>query len=182
GDSRAARREIAEVERVTREALAQVRSAVTGIRAASVAAELASARLLLESAGVMFEYSPPAAELPVELQTVLALSLREAVTNIQRHARATRAEVSVELERGRAILRVRDNGRGGIGAHGNGLSGMRERIEALNGTLSIRSERGHGTELEITLPVPLADTAPLQKAQDTPREPIARETPALRHA
>jgi len=79
-------------------------------------------------------------------------------------------------------LRVRDNGRGGIGAHGNGLSGMRERIEALNGTLSIRSERGHGTELEITLPVPLADTAPLQKAQDTPREPIARETPALRHA
>jgi two-component system sensor histidine kinase DesK len=181
-DPAAARREIAEVERVAREALAQVRSAVTGIRAACLAAELASARLLLESAGVAFEYQPPAQELPVEIETALALALREAVTNIQRHAHATRAEVSVEHERGHAVLRVRDDGRGGIGAHGNGLTGMRERIEALGGTLVIRSERGHGTELTIALASPAAQAAATMKGTETG---IAHEAPLaglLRHA
>jgi len=153
-DPIAARREITEVERVAREALSQVRSAVTGIRAAGLAAELASARLLLESAGVTFDYRPSVQALPVEIETALALVLREAVTNIQRHAHATRAEVSVENERDHAILRVRDDGRGGIGAHGNGITGMRERVEALGGSLAIRSERGRGTELTIALPLP----------------------------
>lgn len=173
-DPVAARREIAEVERVAREALAQVRSAVTGIRAACLAAELASARLLLESAGVTFEYRPPAQELPVEIETVLALALREAVTNIQRHAQATHAEVSVENGPGQTILRVRDDGRGGIGAHGNGLTGMRERIEALGGSLTIRSERGHGTELCIALPSPSAQA--VAAAPDTAGKAL-REMP-----
>jgi two-component system sensor histidine kinase DesK len=163
-DPQAARKEIAEVERVARDALSQVRSAVTGIRAACLAAELASARLLLESAGVVFDYRPPAQTLPEQVETTLALVLREAVTNIQRHAGATRAEVSVERERGRAILRVRDNGRGGVGAHGNGLTGMRERVETLYGSLAIRSERGHGTELTIALPLPDAESADSPKA------------------
>lgn len=169
-DPQAARKEIAEVERVARDALSQVRSAVTGIRAACVAAELASARLLLESAGVAFDYRPPTEALPEQAETTLALVLREAVTNIQRHARATRAEVSVEHSRDRAILRVCDNGRGGIGAHGNGLTGMRERIEALGGSLAIRSERGHGTELTVTLPLPAAEPAVLPKPT---RGPVA---------
>src|ERR1051325_4616685 len=54
-DPSAARREIADVERVARDALAQVRHAVTGIRAAGLAAELASAKLLLESNGVRLQ-------------------------------------------------------------------------------------------------------------------------------
>ncbi|HEX7130118.1 MAG TPA: sensor histidine kinase [Rhodanobacteraceae bacterium] len=173
-------REIAEVERVAREALSQVRSAVTGIRAAGLAAELASARLLLEAAAVSFEYRPPAEALPEQAETTLALVLREAVTNIQRHARATRAEVSVEHERDRVVLRVCDNGRGGIGAHGNGLAGMRERIEGLGGSLVIRSERGCGTELTIALPLPPVQPLRLSK-------PLRSATPvtaagALKHA
>ncbi|MGN6729550.1 MAG: sensor histidine kinase [Rhodanobacteraceae bacterium] len=163
-DPIAARREIAEVERVAREALSQVRSAVTGIRAAGLAAELASARLLLESAGVTFDYRPSIQALPVEIETALALVLREAVTNIQRHAHATRAEVSVENERDHAIRRVRDEGRGGSGAHGNGITGMRERVEALGGSLAIRSERGRGTELTIALPLPAS--APSKAVRD----------------
>ena len=155
-DPIAAKREIAEVERVAREALAQVRSAVTGIRAAALVSELASARLLLESAGIAFEYRNTCAELPADVETCLALALREAVTNIQRHARATRAQVETTCADKRVSMRVRDDGRGGIGAHGNGLAGMRERVEAMGGALSIKSERGHGTELEITLPIPVA--------------------------
>jgi two-component system sensor histidine kinase DesK len=179
-DPSAARREIAEVERVARDALSQVRSAVTGIRAAGLAAELASARLLLESAGVTFDYRPPAQALPEQVETTLALALREAVTNIQRHARASCAEVSVEHDRDRAILRVHDNGRGGIDAHGNGLVGMRERVEALGGNLSIRSERGHGTELTVALPLPVPGSAPLPKSA-RPTAPAAPVT-QLKHA
>jgi two-component system sensor histidine kinase DesK len=89
-DASAARRELDDVSRVAREALAQVRSAVTGIRAAGVAAELASARLLLESSGVAFDYDVADATLPADVEVVLALALREAVTNNQRHARARR--------------------------------------------------------------------------------------------
>ena len=179
-DPVAAKREIAEVERVAREALSQVRSAVTGIRAAGLVAELASARLLLESAGVSFEYRPPAQALPEKIETTLALVLREAVTNVQRHAHASHAEVAVEHERGHAILRVRDDGRGGIGAHGNGLTGMRERIEALGGSLAIRSERGRGTELNVALPLPATQAeASSKQAGDAP----IRGIPAvLKHA
>ncbi len=69
--------------------LAHVRRAVSGIRAAGLAAELASAKLLLECDGVVFRYARADVPLTPELETVFALTLREAVTNVQRHARAT---------------------------------------------------------------------------------------------
>lgn len=178
-DPQGARREIAEVERVAREALAQVRSAVTGIRAAALVSELASARLLLESAGVAFDYAAPDGPLPVEVETALALALREAVTNIQRHARATRAQVVFAFAEGGVRMRVRDDGRGGIGAHGNGLTGMRERVEAMAGTLSIESKRGRGTSLEITLPLPAQAPVARPAADEAPAPPPLR---AFRHA
>jgi len=157
-DPRAARREMADVERVAREALSQVRSAVSGIRAAAMAAELASARLLLEAAGVQMEYWHDPQGLPVDVETCLALVLREAVTNIQRHARANRVEVTVIAGAERVVMRVRDDGRGGVNERGNGLTGMRERIEARGGTLAIESPRGRGTSIEVALPLPATAT------------------------
>ena len=153
-DPQAARREIADVERVAREALSQVRSAVSGIRAAALASEFASARLLLESAGVQLEYWSDGRELPAPVETCLALALREAVTNIQRHARANRVEVSVIAGVERVVMRVRDDGRGGVDDRGNGLTGMRERILACGGELAIESPRGRGTSVEVSLPLP----------------------------
>ncbi|MGA9342672.1 MAG: sensor histidine kinase [Rhodanobacteraceae bacterium] len=153
-DPAAARKEVLEVERVAREALAQVRRAVTGIRAAGLAAELASARLLLESAGIRFAYSLAEVGLAVELETTLALCVREAVTNIQRHARASRADATLTLDGQRIVLIVQDDGRGGMLVPGNGLIGMRERIEALGGELRVDSVRSKGTRIEARLPVP----------------------------
>jgi two-component system sensor histidine kinase DesK len=153
-DPDAARREMADVARVSRDALSQVRSAVSGIRAAAMAAELASARLLLEAAGVQMEYWHDPQELPPDVETCMALVLREAVTNIQRHARANRVEVTVIAGPERVVLRVRDDGRGGVNERGNGLTGMRERIEARGGTLAIESPRGRGTSIEVALPLP----------------------------
>lgn len=153
-DPDAAKREMADVERVARDALAQVRSAVSGIRAAALASELASARLLLETSGVHVDYFHDGHELPPDVETCLAMVLREAVTNIQRHARANSVEVSIIAGAERAVLRVRDDGRGGVGAYGNGLTGMRERIQARGGEIWIDSPQGKGTVLEVRLPLP----------------------------
>jgi two-component system sensor histidine kinase DesK len=153
-DHDAARREITETEEVARHALAEVRSAVTGFRAADLAAELASARLLLESSGVALGYDPPPPLSP-ELERPLALVLREAATNIARHAGASQAQVGFAREGGSLRMRIVDDGRGGIDGEGNGLAGMRERVRALGGSLAIASTRG-GTSLEIVVPLPSA--------------------------
>ena len=153
-DPGAARREIADVERVARDALSQVRSAVSGIRAAALVSELASARLLLETAGVQMEYWSDSRALPANIETCMALVLREAVTNIQRHARANRVEVTVIAGAERVVMRIRDDGRGGVNERGNGLTGMRERIAAHGGEIWIESPRGKGTAIEIRLPLP----------------------------
>ena len=151
-DTEAARREVVEAEKVARHALAEVRSAVTGIRATDLAAELASARLLLESSAVHLHYDPPP-PLPAEIERALALVLREAATNIARHAAATRARVELAREPNQVCMQIIDNGRGGIAEDGNGLCGMRERIRALGGTLQIESARRHGTRLCVCVPL-----------------------------
>lgn len=153
-DPQAARREIDDVARVAREALSQVRRAVSGIRAAGLAAELASARLLLETDGVGFRYEGADLPLTPELETVLALALREAITNIQRHARASETQVVLRHEGGEAVLSIADDGRGGALVPGNGLSGMRERIESLGGRLRVEPGRVRGTCIEVRLPLP----------------------------
>ena len=148
-DPLAARREIVDVERGARDTLGQVRRAVAGIRAAGLAAELASAHLLLESGGVKLEYeTPEIAALPPDVETIFALTLREGVTNIQRHARAKRARVALAIDVHEARLLIEDDGCGSAIAPGNGLTGMRERLRALDGDLVIASERGRGTRLE----------------------------------
>jgi two-component system sensor histidine kinase DesK len=153
-DPEAARREITDAENVARHALAEVRSAVTGIRATDLAAELASARLLLESTGVHLDYVLPALTLPLDMERALALILREAATNIARHAQATRAMVSLEAADHRVRVSISDDGRGGVGEEGNGLCGMRERVRALDGRMEIQSLKGQGTTLRIDLPMP----------------------------
>jgi two-component system sensor histidine kinase DesK len=151
-DAEAARREVEEAEKVARHALAEVRSAVTGIRATDLAAELASVRLLLESSRVRLDYQLPAMSLTVEIERGLSLIMREAATNIARHAQASQASMIVSVEAGQVRLEITDNGRGGISEDGNGLSGMRERARSMGGCLSIDSPRGHGTRLVIVVP------------------------------
>jgi len=146
-DTEGSKRELAEAERVARHALAEVRSAVTGIRSADLAAELASARLLLESSQVHLEYGAPPQDLPPDIERCLALVLREAVTNVARHAQASRVRVAFECEPRAVQLCVEDDGRGGISTDGNGLAGMRDRVRALGGTMSIDAPRGAGTKV-----------------------------------
>ena len=152
-DAAAAAREMREVERVARAALAEVRTAVSGLRAPKLMAELAAARLLLETAGIHVDNRIAATNLPEALDAALAMVLRESATNILRHAQATRVVIHLEQDAMRVRLCIRDDGRGGIVREGNGLAGMRERLAALHGTLGIDAPAGGGTHLRAELPL-----------------------------
>jgi len=146
--------EIADVERTARTALAEVREAIGGYRARGLAAEIEAARSTLDAAGVtMTSIDAPTAigALTAAEETALALVLREAVTNIVRHASATTCELRFACEDGTRRLIVQDNGSHASAREGNGLRGMRERIESLGGHLQL--DRNHGTRLLIELPL-----------------------------
>ena len=150
-DPERAREEIRDVERIAREALAEVRSAVIGYRSGGLDAELKHARSALGSAGVDVECDSPKAQLPPAHEAVLCLALREAVTNIVRHAGARRCRVSIDVANDVCTLTISDDGRGGNEPFGSGLTGMRERVEVLGGTLTRDGRRG--TTLKVTLPL-----------------------------
>jgi two-component system sensor histidine kinase DesK len=158
-DPKACRREIADIETAARRALAEVRTAVTGYRESGLSGALASARASLAAAGVALreEVQPQFQQsaLAPALEHVLALALREAVTNVVRHAGATRCTLALAMEEGSAVLRVVDDGAGLRGGSevraGNGLSGMRERVAAAGGRLSISVDGGLRLELRIPI-------------------------------
>lgn len=152
-----ARAEIRDVERIAREALAEVRAAVSGYRAGGLASELQHARSALETAGVTLHCDDPAATLPPAHEAVLCLALREAVTNIVRHAGARTCRVAIAVDDGSARMTITDDGRGGSEPFGSGLSGMRERVELLGGTLTRDGRRG--TTLTVVLPFTTAHGA-----------------------
>lgn len=151
-DPAAARTQIAEVEGVARQALAQVREAVVGIRAAGLQAELAAARLALLSADVRLDQRLAPVALAPAAESALAMAVREATTNVLRHAGASRVDVELSVVDGEVRLAISDDGRGGVTRPGNGLAGMRERLADVGGGLEVDSPPGGGTRLLVRLP------------------------------
>jgi two-component system sensor histidine kinase DesK len=152
-DIEAARAEIAEVERVARDSLAQVRNAVSGIRSTALSAELLAATALLEAQGLKVKCETENVKLPHDRETVLALSLREAATNVRRHSGATGVTIRVRKESAAVVMEVADDGRGGRIIPGNGLNGMRERLDTVGGTLSLWPNPAGGTLLRASVPL-----------------------------
>ncbi len=143
--------EIRDVERISREALTQVRAAVRGYRSAGFESELRQAREALEAAGITVEARVEQPQLSAIEESVFALALREAVTNVVRHAHATVCRLSLRQNGRFCELEIADNGQGGALEEGSGLSGMRERVEALGGILE--RDGSNGTLLRIRVPV-----------------------------
>jgi two-component system sensor histidine kinase DesK len=152
-DIDAARTEIAEVERVARDSLAQVRNAVSGIRSTALSSELLAATALLEAQGVKVKCETENVKLPHDHETVLALSLREAATNVRRHSNASAVTIRVRNEAAAVIMEVADDGRGGRIVPGNGLNGMRERLGTVGGSLSLWPNPEGGTLLRASVPL-----------------------------
>ena len=142
--------EVRDVERVSRNALADVRAAVSGYRAQGLSAELANARRVLEGAGVTVSSEVDPVELTAVQESAVSLTLREAVTNVVRHARATRCTIRLHRKGERIRLEIEDDGIGGALTEGGGLAGMRARVSALGG--SVVHEGRAGWRLAISLP------------------------------
>ena len=150
-DPKGAGKEIREVEQISRQALTDVRDAIRGYRSQGLAAELAQAKSTLETAGLTVQCdAATTVKLPAVQESVLSLAVREAVTNVVRHARAHTCRMRLEQQNGSCRLEIQDDGLGSSNGEGNGLRGMRERVEMLGGTL-LRETRA-GTKLTITLP------------------------------
>ncbi|MFF2325153.1 MULTISPECIES: histidine kinase [unclassified Streptomyces] len=158
--------QIADIEQVSRQALVDVRGAVTGYRRPTLPGELAGARTALAAAGIAADVP---AEVPAEIadgvpekqEEALAWALREAVTNVVRHSGARHCTVTLTPRQtlgGRILeLGVVDDGVGAAGTEpGNGLTGIAERLAAVDGTLSIRvADSRSGKGFGLTLSVPL---------------------------
>lgn len=101
---------------------------------------------------------------------MLSLAVREAVTNVVRHARASSCRLRIEQQNGSCRLEIADDGQGFVTIEGNGLRGMRERVEMLGGTLERRNKSG--TTLTITLPL---KELPARNLTETESDDLKRE-------
>ena len=150
-----AAREMADVEQIARTALGDVRETVSGYRSLSLAQELDGAREALAAGGVACTVTPADRALPARVEAVLAWVVREAVTNVLRHARASHCEIVLEASDESATLDVLDDGVGADQATGSGtgLAGLGERLAAAGGRLVSGALPGGGFRLHAEIPV-----------------------------
>jgi two-component system sensor histidine kinase DesK len=146
-----ARAEVADLERLSRDALVDVRRAVEGFRELTLPGELARAREALRSAGIEADLPGSAEDVPSDMREVFAWAVREGVTNVIRHSGATRCTVRLAPER----VEILDNGPGSRvdavrpGPGGHGLAGLRERATAVGATLLTRTVEPQGFSMAI---------------------------------
>jgi two-component system sensor histidine kinase DesK len=156
--------EIADVERVARGALGEVRDAVSGYRRPRLDEELAGARVALAAAGIEASVERAAVSLDPAVEAVLAWAVREGATNVIRHSGASRCSLRIRAGDADAEVEVVDNGvgvGGGAGAGaggrngdgGHGLSGLADRARVLSGRVEAGSPPGGGFRLAVTVPV-----------------------------
>ena len=164
-----ARKYLDMARRMARHSLTEARRSVMDLRAAALdGQDLASAlesgtRIWTAGSGVELavDVSGDRPALPQEVEQHLLRIAQEAVTNVLKHAGASRIAIKLHTEARKLYLRIVDNGRGfdqhgvfsSLGGH-FGLIGMRERAERLGGELRLASQPGGGTEVEVTVPLP----------------------------
>jgi len=134
-----------------REIAAGMHPAVLSRRGLAAAIDALAARL-----PIPVQLEVPERRLPAPIEASVYFFCSEALTNVVKHARATSAWVRVELQTDRCAVEVRDDGIGGAQARSetSGLSGLRDRIGALNGTMHITSPATGGTVLQAGIPLP----------------------------
>jgi two-component system sensor histidine kinase DesK len=146
-----ARAELVDLQRLSRDALADVRATAHGIRRISLPGEIASARVALESAGILPRLPTVADDVPSQWRELFAWTLREGVTNVIRHSRASTCAVQLDA----TGIRVTDDGPGGgaDGRDGHGLDGLRQRAALAGAVLTTGPGPGdHGFSLTVTVP------------------------------
>ena len=148
--------EIKDIRQTASVALKEVRELVADMRAVRIEEELFRVEQILRAAEIDFKLvgNPKAIHMPVLSENVVSMCLKEAITNIVKHSKASTCIVTLEQNENELMLSVKDNGIGfeeTVSLVGSGLKGMQERVEFLNGTVEVKSE--HGTEIIIHVPV-----------------------------
>jgi two-component system, NarL family, sensor histidine kinase DesK len=142
--------EVADIERLAREALTDVRATVAGYREVTLAVELSSARSALDAAGIAAELPGALDDVPGDRRELFGWVVREGVTNVVRHSQAHRVRVEVS----RTTVEVVDDGSGcaGNGDTGHGLEGLRERLAEVGGRLEAGPVDAGGYRLYAEVP------------------------------
>jgi two-component system sensor histidine kinase DesK len=171
-----ARAEIADIQRLSRDALADVRRTVDGVRELSLPAELARARSALQAAEITADLPGSTDHVPSDVRELFAWTLREGVTNVVRHSAASRCTVTLADDR----ITIDDDGRGmrSAGASalrdGHGLTGLRERVAAEGAHVVVETPPSGGFRLSVV--AAMATAAP--SAPSRPAAPPARRVEA----
>ncbi|OKP77171.1 histidine kinase [Paenibacillus sp. P3E] len=148
--------EINDVRQTARSALKEVREMVTQMRGIRLEDELVRIRQLLGAAEIEFELegNPKLTNTSLITENVLSMCLKEAITNVVKHSKATLCQVRIEPSRTDLQIMIKDNGSGTKGINlydkGHGLQGMRERLEFVNGCMDVLQDQG--TTLVIKVP------------------------------
>jgi len=144
-DAARAEAEMREIATAAREALSE------GMTGASLARELANARTALAAAGVSCDIEGDVEAIEQGAGAVLAMTLREAVTNVIRHSGARRCRIVLTRHEGGIELNVSDDGDGATLREGGGLGGLRSRLAAAGGGLNVVGD-ARGTRLVARMP------------------------------
>lgn len=156
-NAEAAEKELMDIRQTASTALKEVRDLVEDIRMTKLKDELIRVQQVLKAAEMNFTVkgNPQFTNIPPLVENVLSMCLKEAVTNIVKHSYATICHFTFEQLSDEFTICIQDDGIGipanGRNLPGNGLKGMRERLEFVNGYLDIKG--GKGTELIIRVPV-----------------------------
>jgi two-component system sensor histidine kinase DesK len=161
-DPQRAAAEIRDVEQISRQALKEVREAIHGYRGGRMEQEVENGRKALAAAGVALHADLQPLQVEPGAEQALALAVREALTNVLRHARAQRCDVRVERTGSLIRVLVQDDGIGSRAPEGSGLSGIRARIAEIGG--QVVRDGSRGTRIEITVPVSRGAIAPQEAA------------------
>ncbi len=148
--------EAKEITQTSRTALKQLRELISDMRMITVEEELEQIKAILHAATISLEVDQQAnfSSLSPLAQNILGMCLREAVTNVVKHSKATTCTVSLFETQGELILQVKDNGVGlqKQSNDGNGILGMKERLALIDGTLEL-DEANSGTLLTVKVPI-----------------------------
>ncbi|GAE94952.1 sensor histidine kinase [Gracilibacillus boraciitolerans JCM 21714] len=143
----AAIHELHDVQQAARQALKEVREMVSDMRTIRISDEIEHITQLLKAANIELHIKLEAdcEHIPLFVENVLSMCLREAVTNVVKHSNAENCYIKLSESNKSIQLKVGDDGKGisQKQGHGNGLQGMKERLEFVNGILDVeRSEQG----------------------------------------
>ncbi|SET53562.1 two-component system, NarL family, sensor histidine kinase DesK [Oceanobacillus limi] len=148
--------ELNDINQTARTALKEVRELVSNMKDAKLQDEVLRVQQVVEAAQMEFKVigELDLSNIPLLVENVLSMCLKEAITNVVKHSKATLCQVSFENREGELLIHVEDDG---IGIDkdkenkGHGIEGMQERLEFVNGNLDYSSNL-KGTRLTIQVP------------------------------